>query len=174
MMSPCEVVLDRVVAGESLTDEQTAHVAGCVDCARLARVPGLLASAAREPDPGAGFSARMQVGARGRMAVRKRQRIALASFATVAVGAAAVLFVTRPGHEALPGAMETQRHDEPRPQPPVTAEPAVSDHDLALDLVRVSDTDRVIRGEADWNDITHSMIPYRAMLAKHGARKGAR
>jgi hypothetical protein len=174
MMSPCEVVLDRVVAGESLTDDQTAHVAGCVDCARIARVPGLLASAAHEPDPGPGFSARMQVGARGRMAARKRQRIALASFATVAVGAAAVLLVTRPGHHTSPGAMQTLSQEEPKPHPPVTAEPAVDDQDLVLDLVRVSDTDRVIRGEADWHDITRSMIPYRALLAKHGARKGAR
>ena len=171
MMSPCDLVLDRYASGEALTEDQQAHVAGCVDCARLARVPGLLASAAAEPEPGPGFSARMQVGARGRLAVRRRNRVALVSFATAAVLTAGTLAFTRPtSHVSDPGATMSLEQREPQPRPPVVAETPISDDDVATGLVRVSDTERTLAGEAEWSDITRSLQPYRALLAKEKSR----
>jgi hypothetical protein len=70
--------------------------------------------------------------------------------------------------------MTTLQREEPRPRPPVVGEDApVTAKDLTIELVRVSHTDDVIAGAADWDDITHDLIPYRALLAKQGARKGA-
>jgi len=173
MTSPCEVILDRLAAGESLGEDGAAHVASCVDCARLAKVPGLLAATVREPEPGPGFSSRMQIGARGRIAARRRQRIALVSVATVAVAAAAVLAYVRPNHhtELNQGAIRTAVDDEHTPQPPPAAEhPRISDADLTADLVRVSNPTRTIRGEANWNDIPRPLAAYRAVLAKGASR----
>ena len=171
--APCELVLDRLAAGEPLGEDGAAHVASCVDCARLAQVPGLIASTVREPEPGPGFSSRMQIGARGRIAARRRQRVALVSVATVAVAAAAVLAYIRPNHhvELNQGAIKTALDHEPVPQPPpATERPPISDPDLATDLVRVSNVDRTIRGEAHWTDITRPLAAYRAVLAKGASR----
>jgi hypothetical protein len=174
MMSTCEAVLDRVATGEPLSDEQRAHVAGCVDCARLASVPDLLAAAAAEPEPGPGFSSRMQIGARGRLATRKRNRIAGASFAAAAAISALTLAVMRPNrHVAGPGAMSNIEQLEPQPRPPVVGEEPASGDQVARDLVRVSNVDRSLDGEADWSGITHSLTPYRAILVKSRARRGA-
>jgi hypothetical protein len=176
-MSTCEVVLDRLAAGEPLGPEEETHVASCVDCARLSRVPGLLASTAREPDPGPGFSTRMQVAARGRLAVRKRQRVALTAVAAVAVASAAFLAFSRPTHTVgqQPGAIRTAREWEPQPQPgPVAEHPKEgSDAQLVVDLVRVAHVDSSLRGEAHWKSITKTLEPYRALLSQHGARQGA-
>lgn len=175
MMSTCEAVLDRVATGEPLSDEQRAHVAGCVDCARLADVPGLLAAAAVDSEPGPGFSSRMQVGARGRLAARKRNRIAGSAFAAAAAVTALTLFVMRPTRHVSdqPGAMQTLEQSEPQPRPPVVGEEPATDEQIARDLVRVSNVERSLGGEADWSDITHSLTPYRAILVKSGARRGA-
>lgn len=175
MMSPCELVLERLAAGQPLGADEATHVASCVDCAQLAKVPSLLAASAREPEPGPGFSARMQVGARGRIAARRRHRVALVSFASMAVAAAAVLAFTRPTHHVVePGAIRTALDDEHQPLPPPSTETPITDQELAVDLVRVSNTDRTIRGEAHWNDITRSLEPYRALLSKHGAKGASR
>jgi hypothetical protein len=175
MMSPCESILERLAAGQKLGADEEAHVASCVDCAQLAKVPALLAASAREPDPGPGFSARMQVGARGRLAARRRHRVALVSFASIAVAAAAVLAFTRPTHHVVqPGAIRTALDDEHLPLPPPSTETPITDQDLAAELVRVANTDRTIRGEAHWNDITRPLEPYRALLSKHGVQGASR
>lgn len=176
MKSPCEVVTERLATGEALTEEQASHAARCVDCARLVRVPRLLAAAASEPEPYPGFSARMQIGARARITARRRNRIMLTSLAAAAVVAAGTFAMTRPGERVAPGAMRALEEQEPRPRPPVPedVERAATDTEqIALDLVRVADVDRSLDGEAPWDDITHSLVPYRALLAREGARKGA-
>lgn len=174
MMYPCEQVTERLATGEPLTEDEAAHAARCVDCARLARVPRLLAAAAEEPEPYPGFSARMQVGARARITARRRNRIMLSSIAAAAVVAAGTFAMTRPDERVAPGAMRALEEQEPRPRPPVREERAATDtEEIVLDLVRVADVDRSLDGEAPWNDITHTLIPYRAILAREGARKGA-
>jgi hypothetical protein len=173
MTYPCDSVTERLAAGEPLTAEEAAHASSCVDCARLARVPRLLAAAATEPEPYPGFSARMQVGARARLAARRRNRIALTSVAAAAMIAGGSFAMTRPDEPLAPGAMRALEEQEPRPRPPVTEErPAGDTEEIVLDLVRVADIDHSLRGAAPWDDITHSLVPYRAILAE-GARKGA-
>ena len=49
MKSPCDHVTERLATGEPLSEDEAAHAARCVDCARLARVPRLLAAAAAKP-----------------------------------------------------------------------------------------------------------------------------
>lgn len=176
MKSPCETVTERLATGEPLTEDESAHAARCVDCARLARVPRLLAAAAAEPEPYPGFAARMQVGARARITARRRNRIMLTSLAAAAVVAAGTFAMTRPDQRVAPAAMLALEEQEPRPRPPSPedVERAATDTEqIALDLVRVADVDRSLDGEAAWNDITHSLVPYRALLAREGARKGA-
>jgi hypothetical protein len=175
MKSPCDHVTERLATGEPLTEDEAAHAARCVDCARLARVPRLLAAAATEPEPYPGFAARMQVGARVRLTARRRNRMMLTSLAAAAVVAAGTFAMTRPDARVAPGAMRALEEQEPRPRPPVRedVERAATDTEaIALDLVRVADVDRSLEGEAPWDDITHSLVPYRALLAREGARKG--
>lgn len=174
-MNPCDLVLERFATGEPLNEDQAAHVARCVDCARLARVPRLLATASTEPEPPAGFSARVQVGARKRYAARRRNRAILGSLAAAAVLIAGGLVVTRDDAGGTqPGAMRALEEQEPSPRPPPTVETAGGTAEqVALDLVRVSDVDRSLRGVAPWDDITEPLIPYRALLETEGTRKGA-
>jgi hypothetical protein len=177
MKSPCDTVTERLATGEPLTEDESAHAARCVECARLARVPRLLAAAAEEPEPYPGFSARMQVGARARITARRRNRIMLTSLAAAAVVATGTFAMTRPDERVAPGAMRALEEQEPRPRPPAPDDreerAATEPEQIALDLVRVADVDRSLDGEAPWNDITHSLIPYRAILAREGAGKGA-
>ena len=176
MKSPCETVTERLAVGEPLTEDESAHAARCVDCARLARVPRLLAAAAEDPEPNPGFAARMQIGARARITARRRNRIMLTSLAAAAVVATGTFAMTRPDQEVAPGAMRALEEQEPRPRPPAPDEierAATEPEKIALDLVRVADVDRSLDGEAPWNDITHSLVPYRALLAREGAGKGA-
>ena len=98
----------------------------------------------------------------------------LTSLAAAAVVATGTLAMTRPDARVAPGAMRALEEQEPRPRPPVREERAATDTEaIALDLVRVADVDRSLDGEAPWNDITHSLVPYRALLAREGAGKGA-
>jgi|RhiMetdeSRZDD1v2_1073273.scaffolds.fasta_scaffold1139373_2 hypothetical protein len=175
MMSVCEQVLDRIALGEPLSAEETDHAARCVDCARLTHMPRLLAATAQEPEPNPGFSARMQIGARRRIAVRRRNRIALTTFAAAAVVFAGVGVFTRPTERLTEvGAMRSLEEQEPMPRPPPPVErPATSTEKLILDLIHTSDVDRVLQDGADWDEVTRPLSPYRAVLARAGARKGA-
>jgi len=175
MTSLCDLVLERLAVGEPLRDDEAAHVARCVDCARLAGVPRLLAATAQEPEPAPGFSARMQVGARGRLAARRRNRVALSALAAAAVVLAGIGVFTRPTEKLSEvGAIRTLEEQEPRPQPPSPVErPATTTEQVIRDLVYTSDIDRVLEDGADWDEITKPLSPYRAVLARTGARQGA-
>jgi hypothetical protein len=175
MTSPCNLVLERLATGEALSAEESAHVTRCVDCARLAGVPGLLAATAQEPEPSPGFSSRMQIGARHRLAVRRRNRVAMTTLAAAAVVVAGVGVFTRPTAELTEvGAVRSLEEQEPRPQPPPPLErPATSTEKIILDLVYTSDIDRVLQQGANWDEVTHPLSPYDAVLVQVGDRKGA-
>lgn len=176
MTSLCETVLERFATGDPLSDDEAAHVARCVDCARLARVPRLLATAAQEPAPAPGFSTRMEVGARARLAQRKRRRVAMTGAAAAAVLVAGGLAVTRPADRVTePAALYTAEELERAPLPPPSTleRPATSAEQLVLHLVRVSDVDAALAPAADWPAIAEPLDPYRALLLREGARKGA-
>ena len=84
------------------------------------------------------------------------------------------LAFTRPTHRVgTPGAMTTMRHEEPAPRPPVVGEQPPSPPTTSRSTVRVAHTERSLAGAADWDEITSDLIPYRALLAKQRARKGA-
>ena len=172
----CDHVTERIATGEPLSEEEAAHAASCVDCAQLTRVPGLLAAAAAEPEPYPGFSARMQVGARARIIARRRNRIALVSVAAAAVMIAGTFAMTRPAEPVTVGAMHALDELEPMPRPPAPDDgderAATDTEQIVLDLVRVADVDRSLRGEAAWDEITQPLVPYRAILAREGARQG--
>ncbi len=173
MTSFCDHVTERLAAGEPLTANDHAHVASCVDCAAMARVPALLAAVAREPEPEPGFSARMTVAARGRLAARKRNRIAATGLAAACAFAVAGVAVTRTNaRDPQPDATQTLSEQEPQPRPPPVAErPATSRDEIVLRLVRASDVEGSLEGVAPWDELTAPLIPYRALL--QGARKGA-
>ncbi len=173
MTSPCETTADRLALGEPLSDEQQAHVTRCAGCARLAGVPRLLAAAAAEPEPGPGFSARMTLGARARLATRRRNRLLATTVAAAAVVAIGGFAVTRPDRAITVGAVRTLDDLEPRPQPPPVLERAAgAREEIVLDLVRVADVDRALDGTAPWSEIAEPMLPYRALLASRRARQG--
>jgi len=174
MTSPCEHITERLAAGEALTADDQAHVTACVDCARLARVPGLLAAVAREPEPAPGFSARMNVGARGRLAARRRNRVVATGLAAACTFAIAGVAMTRTGHrEPQPDAVRTLSEQEPQPRPPPVAErPATSKDELVLRLVEASHVNDSLQGTAPWDELSTPLVPYRALLTK-SARKGA-
>ena len=85
-MSPCDVVTERLALGEPLGDDE-AHVATCPACSRLVGLPRLVAAAAHAAEPNPGFAIRAAAGARTKLAVRRRHRIA----GNVALAAAAVV-----------------------------------------------------------------------------------
>lgn len=89
-MTRCNLVAGAVASGEPLTDAEREHLKGCPDCAALVALPSALARSSRGAEPGLGFSARMQVGARARIATRRRRRVTASLLGTVA--AAAVIF----------------------------------------------------------------------------------
>jgi hypothetical protein len=173
MMSPCRLVTERLVAGEPLTPEEADHATRCVDCARLTGVPHLLATVAREPEPVPGFSARMQVGARRRLAQRRRRRAALVSLTAAGVVVAGVLIAARPAERAQPGATQTLIDQEPVPRPPPRERAAASPEQLARELVRVADLDGALGAHAPWDDLTDPLTPYRVLLVRAAAPEGA-
>jgi hypothetical protein len=188
MMSPCDLVAERLALGESLGADGDAHVAACPACTRLARLPALVASTAREPEPGPGFSSRMQVGARAELTARRRTRIASVTLAAAAAVLVGGVFVTRHNRTSeLPGTVsrvdepfpislpgehrDTSRHDrdhQPQPQP---AQPAVSDDHLAAHLVHVADIDGALAPHAPWRRIEAPLAPYKSLLVH--VRQGA-
>jgi hypothetical protein len=174
MKYPCDHITERLATGETLTANDQAHVTSCVDCARLARVPGLLAATAREPEPDPGFSARMHVGARGRLAARRRNRVVATGVAAAATFAIAGVAITRTNStESKPDAVRTLSEQEPQPRPPPVAErPATAKDEIVLRLVNAADVDTSLQGTAPWDELSAPLVPYRALLAK-SARKGA-
>jgi len=151
----CDLVIERVALGEPL-GALADHVATCDGCRRLTAMPGQLATAAERPDPGLGFTARMTVAARHRLAVRRRRRIAGTAAAAVAACAVGVFALTRSpasSEDRSTAAVET-------PAPTVDDKPiAIGDTELA-GLVRLADTHRARRISAPWGRIQRPLAPY--------------
>lgn len=158
----CDSVAERVALGQAL-GELAEHAEGCARCRRTVDMPAALTGTHRDVDPGLGFTARMTIGARHRLGVRRRRRIAAGLAATVAAGVIGVIAVTR-SPEAPSHAVATDTRPAPTdPTPDPTPDPAAVDDDLAA-LVRLADTDRSSRLSARWRDIERPLSPYRKML----------
>jgi hypothetical protein len=159
-MNPqCDQVAERVALGEAL-GELAQHAQTCARCQRVVDMPGKLGATRHEVDPGLGFAARMTVGAQQRLSVRRRRRIVAGAAASVAAGALAVLFVTRPADPtpALQPAIDTTHHQQPEP----VVDPA-NDADVKA-LVNLADLERSSRLSADWQSIKKPLVPYRKLF----------
>ena len=132
----------------------------------MVAMPGLLARTHQEVDPGMGFSARMTVGAKHRVMVRHRRRVATALGGTVVAAGLAVYVLTRTPTEQIASAppvpienkqaIGTQNHDD---------QPAVGDYDPDVaTLVHYANTDRNRRLSAKWTRIEKPLAPYRKLL----------
>jgi hypothetical protein len=159
-MKVCRLVAERVVAGEELA-ELAPHVAGCERCMRLVALPRQLATALEQDhDPGLGFSARMTVAARQRLAQRHRRRIAGGLAATVAAAAVAAFVMTRPSkQEEVADQQPTMQPDREDHRKPV----AVEDSDL-LQLVDMANTPRARKASAPWGRIQRPLKPYKQLV----------
>jgi hypothetical protein len=176
MMYPCDLVAERLAVGEPLGADGDAHVAACPACARLVRLPGMVAATAREPEPGPGFAARMQVGARAELAARHRTRVAALTLATAAAVLLVGVFVTRRHHDdAQPGTMarystpqpistSSEHHTQPVHDRATAATAAVPDDRFAARLVRISDIDDALAPSPAWHRIEAPLAPYRELL----------
>ncbi len=154
-MTTCDLVAERVALAEPLA-ELEAHAATCPACARLVQLPGQLGSVHREVDPGLGFAARMSVGARHRLAVRRRRRIAGVVSAAVVAASAVALLATRVRDDDVPhNEVATSSNRQPDP---------VADQETLGTLVRFADTGRSRRLSAPWHEIQRPLRPYRKLL----------
>jgi hypothetical protein len=173
----CDVVVERVALGEPLGDAAT-HAASCARCRRLAALPVELAGA-RRADPGAGFSARIAVGARRRLVQRKRRKLAggsLAIAATLAIGVFAATHASSSDVAPAPGAttMPTLAATTTPPQVPAIdrgtqlqpTPTAAGDRHVdpeVRELVRLAHTERSHHASAHWARIEKPLAPYRAL-----------
>jgi len=154
MMSSCDYVAERVALGEPL-EELAPHVAECARCQGLV-------------DPGLGFAARMTIGARHKITVRRRQRLAASLAGTTAIAAVGVFVLTRtPDPEpARPAAIIDVPSFEKK-DTDVQPAAALAESE-AITLVRLADTHRSRRLSAHWARIQRPLAPYKK-LVKGGA-----
>ena len=161
MTSVCESVTERIALGTPL-DELSEHVAGCERCKRLVDMPGKLSAARHDIDPGLGFAARMTIGARQRIAVRRRRRLA-AGLASVTLASVAGVFVVA----------HTPERDPVAPALPLAATrsvddtggaPAATEEDDLKALVQLADTRRSRHLSARWSRIERPLAPYKKLL----------
>ena len=177
-MTPCEAVVERLALGEPRDAELDAHVATCPACARLVQVPNLVAATASAREPAPGFSARMTVGARHRIAVRRRNRIATMALAAAGVLIAGGAIATREPEHSLQGAMTGLAELEPlepsrttERQTPAPTPDSIPDDDLAAAIGRLANLDASLAPSADWGRIEAPLTPYRDLLSAYqGAR----
>ena len=164
----CDLVAERVALGEPVGEAD--HVAGCERCQRTIALPARLAHAHAGVDPGLGFSARITVGARQRIAIRKRRRVAGGIAATALASALGVVIVGHPTtgspiHFPVPvdqTSVQTDTHDK---QLPPDKDPWPSNPTSGIEsLLRLADTDHASHLGADWASIERPLAPYRTLI----------
>jgi hypothetical protein len=118
MMSPCDVVAERLALDEPLA-ELTQHADDCPRCQGLLSAQRTLTSSHRDANhatPAHGFASRMTVAANQRLVVRHRRRVA--GYATLSAAAAALLtffLVREPARTAPPPVAATTLESETKP-----------------------------------------------------------
>ncbi|HTJ45052.1 MAG TPA: hypothetical protein VL463_23250 [Kofleriaceae bacterium] len=173
----CDEIAERLADGAPLGEDGETHIAACPACARLVRLPQLVAATAREPEPGPGFAARMQVGARAEITARRRTRVASLTLATAAAVLVGGVFLTRrhdkdehasamsrysePQPISLPGEHRADTHDRNRAPNPTAS---ITDDELAARLARVADVDGALQPTRAWHRIEAPLAPYQQLL----------
>jgi hypothetical protein len=169
-MTPCEVTIERLALGEPL-GEAEAHVATCPACSRLVALPRLVAASAHAAEPRPGFAIRSAVGARSKLAARRRNRIGgtiVAAAAAVAIGVVAFRAPTAPFHNTV--GMRTA----PAPLAPVQAnderlgEISLTDEQIGAELIRIADFDRAVAPSRHWRAAQAPVSGYR-LIVQQGA-----
>jgi hypothetical protein len=142
----CSLVAGAVASGEPLSDAEREHVKGCPDCAALVALPSALARTAHGAEPGLGFSARMQVGARARITARRRRRVSLSVLGTVAAAVMIVFGVQQIRHHEH---AERAAHQGGGNHLPVTLEESAR----ARTLLEQTRFDRAMKPAGPWSEI---------------------
>lgn len=156
-MTRCSLVAGAVATGAPLTDAEREHLNGCPDCAALVAMPSALARSARGVEPGVGFSARMQVGARQRITRRHRRRVTVSVLGALA--AAVVIFF---------GVQRATRVERAN----LALQPLGAQTTTPVESARIRDLldnarfDRAMAPAADWRAIEKPLRPYRAVLVQ--------
>jgi hypothetical protein len=126
MMSPCDVVAERLALDEPLA-ELTQHADDCPRCQGLLAAQRTLTGQRRDAShatPAHGFASRMTVAANQRLVVRHRRRVA--GYTTLSAAAAALLtffLVREPARPAQPPVAASQLQNDPRPTAEEPASP---------------------------------------------------
>lgn len=176
-MKRCTQLADSLVTGEPLSDAERAHLARCADCARLELAARRVGATATAAEAGPGFSSRMVVGARARMATRRRNRAVGFGLATVVAAAATVLVVTNLRDRAAPErdpVVTRPAGDDPTPPAPGEPDEGLGDDagitdDELRELVGDARLSRALAPTADWDHIEAPVRHYRAVLRHGGA-----
>jgi hypothetical protein len=134
MMSPCDVVAERLATGDPLA-ELAQHADDCPRCQGLLSVQRSLAGSHRsDATPAHGFAARMTVAANQRLVVRHRRRVVgYAALSAAAAAMATFLIVRQPDKAVAPPVAATQpRLEAPaEPRDPWTSDDAPAAPDEA-------------------------------------------
>jgi hypothetical protein len=173
-MKRCTELAEALVEGEPLDENQRAHLARCSDCAALAALPRLVATAAVVPEPGPGFSARVAANARERVASRRRQRVAGFGLAAVAAAGLAVVVVRHDGASAPHQESSVATLPRPGGSDGIAADPdtapsgdEISDDELR-GLVAGDSLSDVMTPSTSWDEIEQPLNSYRAVLRLGG------
>ena len=177
MTDICDEVAERVALGEPVGEG--GHVAACERCRATIALATQLAAARSDADPGAGFAARMTVGARRQLVRRRRRRVASGLAAMVASAALATIVVMQSsggGTDAVAppiASRPTPVAEAPRPAVQTHPDPAHeqldrdhdpwASHDVDGDvaaLVQLADVDRSLSLGVDWGRIEAPLAPY--------------
>ena len=158
-MSRCSSVAEALVMGEPLSADDQGHVESCEACRRLTALPGLLAASAKGEPPRPGFSARMMVAARDRLAQRRRRRFATFTLAVAAAGASAVVVDRR---------LVRDRANTPAIDPQTRTTPLDPDLRQELESLQFSSFDRAMEPAVPWDEIEAPVRNYGALLRKRG------
>jgi hypothetical protein len=135
MSKLCDNYAEQLISRE-INDELTSHVETCARCQsarsadaalQQAGVQGQLRAASN--DPGAGFAARIAVGAQRRLGVRRRNRIvAVSAGSATTLAAVAVLFVSMRHNGATLEQPAISTPSKPTPTP-IAEQPSLVDED---------------------------------------------
>jgi len=176
-MKPCNLIAESLVMGEPLSDGDRAHVETCPECTALVAMPGRISAATAAPEPGPGFSARMTVGARERLATRRRQRVVGFGFAALAAAGLTFYVTQRASSSRSSHPVPTAGTDSPSPDPdrpaggsdldPPLDDAPVSDQEVR-ELLRMSSLERAMQPVAPWDEIEAPLRESQMVLARYG------
>jgi hypothetical protein len=181
MSKLCERYAEQLISRE-IDDELTSHAESCARCQSARSADAALQQAgthgqlrAASSDPGAGFAARIAVGAQRRLGVRRRNRIiAVSAGSATTLAAVAVLFVSmrHSGNALQQPAISTPTQPTPTAEQPSTTD---EDRDNSKALVRWQATADAWQHNrrpslVKWHRIIEPIAAYQTVFIHHKAK----